>query len=101
MALSRMEGVEWDRDAIELSGLVFGEGLWGAIVPRLLCNRSGQNMDDRCVTQKERLSNELICLCKYTHVLSSRYKVSLLRGPFTWPLLGLRLIEIFPGAGVT
>lgn len=44
MVLSRMEGVEWDRDAIELSGLVTGEGLWDATVPQLLCNRSGQKM---------------------------------------------------------
>lgn len=44
MALSRVEGVEWYRDAIELSGLVIGEGLWDVTVPRLLCNRSGQKM---------------------------------------------------------
>lgn len=44
MALSRMEGVEWDRDAIELNGLVIGEGHWDATVPQLLCNRSGQKM---------------------------------------------------------
>jgi hypothetical protein len=44
MALSGMEGVEWDSDAIELSGLVTGEGLWDVTVPQLLCNRSGQKM---------------------------------------------------------
>lgn len=44
MALSRMEGVEWDRDAIELSGLVIEEGLCDVTVPQLLCNRSGQKM---------------------------------------------------------
>lgn len=39
-----LDGVEWDRDATELNGLVTVEGLWDATVPRLLCNRSGQNM---------------------------------------------------------
>lgn len=60
----------------------------------------GKRWGDRRVTQKELLRNELICLCKYTHVLSSRHKASLLRGPFIWALLGLQLIEIFfPRAG--
>lgn len=61
----------------------------------------GKTWDDRWVTQKELLKNELICLCKYTCDLSSRHKASLLRGPFLWALLRLRLMEIFPGAGVT
>lgn len=60
----------------------------------------GETWDDRWITPKELLRNELICLCKYTCVLSSRHKASLLRGPFLWALLGLRLMEIFPGAGV-
>lgn len=55
----------------------------------------GKRWGDRWVTQKELLRNELICLCKYTHVLSSRHKASLLRGPFIWALLWLQLIEIF------
>lgn len=62
----------------------------------------GKRWGDRRVTQKELLRNELICLCKYSHVLSSRHKASLLRGPFIWALLGLQLIEIFsPELGVT
>lgn len=58
----------------------------------------GKRWDDRWVAQKELLRNELICLCKYTHVLSSRHKASLLRGPFIWALSGLGLIEILPRA---
>lgn len=52
----------------------------------------GKRWDDGWVAQKELLRSELLCLCKYTHVLSLRHKAFLLRGPFIWALLGLQLI---------
>lgn len=64
MALSRMEGVEWDRDAIELNGLVIGRDAGMRLSLNYYATDQGKRWDDRWVAQKELLRNELICLCK-------------------------------------